>query len=254
MSKSTTDIPYNYKYFDSSVYGLEPFVSGSPRVNECAKDFTALGLDGIPIKLSDFKGKRIILETGSLTCPMFGGNIEGMNKLAKQFSDEHTVFLILYTREAHPGGKTSAHQSQEDKIGVAKRAAELTHPNRIFLVDDVKGTIHREWGEFPNSLWLINEAGKVTFRSDWNNWEMLEHILEAPNVESFVKDIGEHNTGVTSNPLKLMIWVLRVSGWRAVWDILSQVLQMGMRHREADAFYADKKFVSGDGHDSGNCW
>jgi hypothetical protein len=83
---------------------------------------------------------------------------------------------------------------------------------------------------------------------------MLEHILEAPNVESFVKDLGEHNTGVTSNPLKLMIWVLRVAGWRAVWDILSQVSQMGMRHREADAFYADKKFVSGDGHDSGNCW
>jgi hypothetical protein len=253
MSKSTTDTPYNYKYFDSSVYGLEPFVSGSPRVNECAKDFTALGLDGIPIKLSDFKGKRIILETGSLTCPMFGGNIEGMNRVAEQFADEHTVFLMLYVREAHPGGKTPAHQSQEDKIGVAKRTAELTHPNRVYLVDDVKGTIHREWGEFPNSLWLINEAGRVTFRSDWNDWEMLQQILEAPNVESFIEDLGEHHDN-SKNPIKLMIWVLRKAGWRAIWDLVSQGVPMIMRHREANAFYADKKFVRGDGHDQGSCW
>ena len=110
MNKSTTDTPYNYKFFDSSVYGLDPFVNVAPRVGECAKDFTALGLDGKPIKLSDFKGKRIILETGSLTCPMFGGNIEGMNRLAEQFTDKNTVFLMLYVREAHPGGKIHAHR------------------------------------------------------------------------------------------------------------------------------------------------
>ena len=257
MNKSTTNTPYNYKFFDSSVYGLDPFVNVAPRVGECAKDFTALGLDGKPIKLSDFKGKRIILETGSLTCPMFGGNIEGMNRLAEQFTDENTVFLILYVREAHPGGKTPAHQSQEDKVNVAKRTAELSHPSRIYLIDDVEGTIHREWGEFPNSLWLINEVGRVTFRSDWNDWEMLLRILEAPNVESFVEDLGEHHDSAKNkNPIMLMIWVLRKSGWRAIWDLVSQGVSMIKTHRKADAFYADKKFVRGDESESGSgsCW
>lgn len=77
MNKPTTDSQYNYKNFKTKYYEMDPFISVAPRVGECAKDFTALGLDGKPIKLSDFKGKRIILETGSVTCPMFGDNIEG---------------------------------------------------------------------------------------------------------------------------------------------------------------------------------
>ena len=127
---------------------MGPFINVAPRVGECAKDFTALGLDGKPIKLSDFKGKRIILETGSVTCPMFGDNIEGMNRVAEQFTDENTVFLMLYVREAHPGGKMPAHQSQGDKISAASSTAELAHPNRIFLVDDIEGSIHRGGGSF----------------------------------------------------------------------------------------------------------
>lgn len=253
MNKSTMDSQYNYKNFKTRYYEMGPFINVAPRVGECAKDFTALGLDGKPIKLSDFKGKRIILETGSVTCPMFGDNIEGMNRVAEQFTDENTVFLMLYVREAHPGGKLPAHQSQRDKISAASSTAELAHPNRIFLVDDIEGSIHREWGEFPNSLWVINEAGRVTFRSDWNDWKMLQGILEADNIESYVADLGEHHDK-PKNPFKLFMWVQRKGGWRAIWDLMPQTLAMIMSHRKANKFYADKKFVHGDDDNCEGCW
>ena len=55
MNKSTPDSQYNSKNFKTKYYDLSPFINVAPRVGECAKDFTALGLDGKPIKLSDFK-------------------------------------------------------------------------------------------------------------------------------------------------------------------------------------------------------
>ncbi|MEH6452182.1 MAG: deiodinase-like protein, partial [Psychromonas sp.] len=142
---------------------MGPFINVAPRVGECAKDFTALGLDGKPIKLSDFKGKRIILETGSVTCPMFGDNIEGMNRVVKKFTDDNTVFLMLYVREAHPGGKLPAHQSQVDKISAAKSTAELSHPNRIFLVDDIAGAFINSGENFQIHYGLSMKKAGLAF-------------------------------------------------------------------------------------------
>ncbi|MEH6451789.1 MAG: deiodinase-like protein [Psychromonas sp.] len=253
MNKSTTDSQYNYKNFKTKYYEMTPFINVAPRVGECVKDFTAFGLDGKQIKLSDFKGKRIILETGSVTCPMFGNNIEGMNRVAEKFTDENTVFLMLYVREAHPGEKLPAHQTQEDKIRAATSTAELSHPNRIFLVDDIKGSIHKEWGEFPNSLWVINEAGRVNFRSDWNDWKMLEGILDADDIDSYVSDLGEHHDN-PKNPLKLFMWVQRKGGWQAIWDLMPQIFSMIKSHMEVNKFYAEKKFVRGNNDTCGNYW
>ncbi|MEH6451795.1 MAG: deiodinase-like protein, partial [Psychromonas sp.] len=204
MNKPTKDNQYNYDKYEPKYYGMEPFATVAPRVGECAKDFTAIGLDGKQVKLSDFKGKRIILETGSVTCPIFGGNIKGMNQVAEKFTDDNTVFLMLYVREAHPGERLEGHKTQEDKRDAAINTAKLTHPNRIFLVDDVEGTAHKAWGELPNSLWVINESGKLIFRSDWNDWKMLQGILEADNIESHVAELGEHHDNF-KNPITLFM-------------------------------------------------
>ena len=60
---------YNYNTFDAGLYTLDAFIG--PKVGEKAVDFTAGTLDGRTVKLSDFFGKPIILETGSFTCPQY---------------------------------------------------------------------------------------------------------------------------------------------------------------------------------------
>ena len=244
---------YNYTSFDTSVYGLEPFATGSPRIGECATDFEAVSLDGARVRLSDFRGKNIVLETGSLTCPMFGKNIPGMNEIATEFGADDTVFLILYTREAHPGGKTPAHGSNADKFAAAAKAAELVSDKRIILVDDVHGTVHRNWGEFPNSLWLINPDGRVMFRSDWNNTDILRQVLSSSNVKSTLRTLSEHNMPDMSRPLGPMIWMLKKAGWKAVWDVVRQVGSMHARHTEVDDYYSGRQFAE-SGVKPRMCW
>ena len=82
---------------------------------------------------------------------------------------------------------------------------------------------------------------------------MLQGILEADNIESYVADLGEHHDN-PKNPFKLFMWVQRKGGWRAIWDLMPQTLAMIMSHRKANKFYADKKFVHGDDDNCEGCW
>ena len=60
---------YNNKRFKPSEYAFDMFVG--PRAGEPLKDFTLTDLEtGKPIKLSDFKGKWVVVETASSTCSM----------------------------------------------------------------------------------------------------------------------------------------------------------------------------------------
>lgn len=245
---------YNYAAFDTSVYGLEPFASGSPRVGECAVDFEAARLDGRRVRLSDFKGKTVILEMGSLTCPMFGGNIEPMNAVAENYADEDTVFLVLYTREAHPGGKTPAHRSNDEKLSVAARAASMLSDKRLVLVDDIQGSAHRQWGEHPNSLWVIGADGVVKFRTDWNHPSLLVGVLDAEDVDAYVTGLTEHNDVDMTKPLPVIKWLYTKAGWRSIWDVVRQQRKMKERHDEVDKFYTGKQFAEARGARKSSCW
>ena len=59
---------YNYKRFRPSNYDYGNFAG--PKPGEEILDFTLRSLDGKEAKLTDFKGQWVVLETGSLTCPM----------------------------------------------------------------------------------------------------------------------------------------------------------------------------------------
>jgi hypothetical protein len=133
---------YNYKHFNAKDYDLEAFPG--PAAGEEAVDFNATTLDGKPVKLSEFKGKVIVLETGSITCPQYVSNIPAMNQLAEKYPD--VVSLVLYVREAHPGSKTSAHRTLDEKTVWAHKATVEDDEGRIVLVDALDGKGHLAYG------------------------------------------------------------------------------------------------------------
>lgn len=243
---------YNYARFDTTVYGIGPF-ERAPRVGECAPDFEVETLAGERVKLSDFRGRRVVLETGSLTCPMFGGNIEGMNAIAQQFGEEDTVCLVLYTREAHPGAKTPAHGSMAAKRDAAARVGAMLADNRLLLVDTVDGDVHRQWGEFPNSVWIIDRAGVVRFRSDWNRPGMVAQLLASEPIESHALALREHNKPGLDSLVHVIKWLIAKAGWRSLWDMVSQPLGLAARHREVDEFYRGKQYLPTRAERSGGC-
>ena len=101
-------------------------VSG-PNVGERAPDFTVTDRQGKTVRLSDYLGKTVVLETGSLKCPIFGMVMGRMNDITKQFPT--IVPIALYVRGADDHAPLPAHLTT---VGVEKlmACATRTHVRR----------------------------------------------------------------------------------------------------------------------------
>lgn len=209
-----SDDKYNYESFRSAEYDLANFPG--PKVGQLAPDFEAVDLDGKPVKLSDYRGKTVVLETGSVTCPQYVRRISPMQKLATQHPE--MVFLLLYVREAHPGDRIPAHSSMKAKIDMAHQLQKLEDEHRIILIDDLQGSAHNIYGSLPNVFYIIDAEGKVTYRADWNNHKYAKIAIESI-----------HNNQAVSLPKfgfrpvapMLLIRVLNRAGLDAVFDFFS---------------------------------
>jgi peroxiredoxin/outer membrane lipoprotein-sorting protein len=68
--------------------GSNPRFIGKP-----AADFALKNLDGEPVRLSEFRGKIIVLNFWATWCPPCREELPTFNKLAEQFKDKNVVFL-----------------------------------------------------------------------------------------------------------------------------------------------------------------
>ncbi|MCF6305718.1 MAG: redoxin domain-containing protein [Rhodobacteraceae bacterium] len=156
---------YNYDKFSSSEYALSDFSAPAP--GDKAPDFVLQNVDGTRQNLLDFEGEFLILEIGSITCPLFQSRRKSMASLAEKLPENQ--FSILYVREAHPGDTRPQHKSDADKHKNALALKEQDGEGRTILVDEFGGAAHAAYGHFPNAVFIINRNGCVLFRSDWNN-------------------------------------------------------------------------------------
>lgn len=98
-----------------------------------------------------------MLDTGSITRPMYAYASKEMNKLRGGFPDVH--YLVLYVREAHPGARTKGDNSVQEKRQNAQSACLLHHEKKEFMVDALDGHAqhalrnrHRRHGEVQGEL------------------------------------------------------------------------------------------------------
>ena len=202
---------YNYERFRTTNYEYAKFPG--PKAGDSMLDFAMTRLDGSTINLSDYKGKWVVIETGSLTCPMFVKNINPIKKLRDEYPD--VEFLVVYVREAHPGSRTNSHKSMDDKIACAKETQAAYGDDRETLVDDLLGTMHQAYGSFPNMTYVIDPEGTVVFRCDWAFAHLIEEVLEnRPDLNP-----NERKQIITAAPW-VMIPVCLKGGWDALWDLV----------------------------------
>jgi len=156
---------YNYDAFSSNTYNLDTF--SGPKVGSKASNFSLFTLNNTKVDLLDFSGDYLVLELGSITCPLFQGRREGMSDLVEKYPN--ISFSVLYVREAHPGYNIPSHKTINDKL---TRASELKNEDgekRKILIDDIDGEAHDGYGGYPNAIFIINKNNCVVFRSDWNS-------------------------------------------------------------------------------------
>lgn len=156
---------YNYANFSSGDYDF--VTSHGPQVGQKAPDFDLVTSDGEARRLLEFGGDLLVLELGSITCPLFQSRRGVMDGLGRD--DPRVSSAVLYVREAHPGAAIPAHGSDADKLACARRLQQEDGESRLILVDGVDGRAHRAYGAMPNAVFIINKAGCVLYRADWNN-------------------------------------------------------------------------------------
>lgn len=216
---------YNYERFRISNYEYAKFPG--PKAGEPMQDFTLRRLDGKEAKLSDYRGKWVVIETGSSTCPMFVKNINPFRKLLPKYPD--VEFLVVYVREAHPGSRTRAHETLEEKIALAKEMQTEYKDPRPVLVDTVSGEMHQAIGSFPNMVYVVDPEGKVVYRCDWSFAHLVEKVLDdRPNINP-----QERQQIITAAPW-IMIPVTLKGGWDALWDLVIELPGVVWGHLKVD--------------------
>lgn len=156
---------YNYDVFKTAEYEFDNIAG--PNVGEKAPDFTLTTSSGESKRLLDFDGEFLVLEMGSITCPLFQSRRTIMTPLSSAFKQISSA--VVYVREAHPGDIIQKHTSFEDKQACAARLTDEDGEKRLVFVDSFEGCAHRAYGSMPNAVYIINRNGCVVFRSDWNN-------------------------------------------------------------------------------------
>ena len=222
---------YNLPRFHIRHYDLENFAG--PKAGEAAPDFEVVDTDGNSVKLSDFRGRWVVLEAASVTCSMYSRNVGVMQQLAEQYPD--TEFLLLYVREAHPGERLAQHASMDEKMQAARMLAPAFDERRRVLVDSHDGEVHRAWGELPNWVYLISPEGEVRYRCDWTYESGLEDALANRNKLT----LKEHATmdDLSGRSMKHSLTTMKIGGWLAIVDFFRSLPRMIREHKDHDRRY-----------------
>jgi len=165
---------YNYEEFSADDYSFQDFPG--PKVGESFPDVALTSLEDETVRISDFRGKQLVLETGSITCPMYVKDVKKMKAVVDSHPD--SVFIVMYVREAHPGPSIPAHTEDEMKRAWASRLEETVSEGRTVLVDDVRGTAHQMLGSFPNMVYIIDPNGIVSWRTNWSDTKTVSAVLD----------------------------------------------------------------------------
>ncbi len=126
-------------------------------VGSAAPSFSTTDAGGKSIKLSDFKGKYVVLEWSNPDCPYVhkqydGGNMQG---LQKKYTEKGVEWLTVYSQSVGSHGYYSADKLTE----MAKKDGAVST-----LVPDSKGTLGRLYGatNTPDMV-VIDPEGNVIY-------------------------------------------------------------------------------------------
>ncbi|MBO6675485.1 MAG: hypothetical protein JJ908_10470 [Rhizobiales bacterium] len=84
---------YNYDSFSPDNYNLQS--ADGPEVGEKAPNFSLETYEGKRRNLLDFEGECLVLELGSITCPLFLTRHESMKDIAKGYPMPYSMYEKL---------------------------------------------------------------------------------------------------------------------------------------------------------------
>ncbi len=133
-------------------------VFAAPKVGEPAPDFAAVNSKGEPVKLGDFKGKKVILEWTNDGCPYVQKHYSSgnMQALQKQAAADDVIWLSVIS--SAPGTQGHVDGAGADELTESRDAA----PHAVLL--DEKGSIGKLYeAKVTPHMYVIDEAGVLKY-------------------------------------------------------------------------------------------
>lgn len=149
----------------SALCSLAPHYSGNDRT---APDFALPSLDGRTVKLSDYRGKTVIINFWSKTCKPCLEEMPSLADLGELLRAHKNVELLTITTD----------ESVEDAKNTLGSVLKST-PNFVTLVDSESAVVGDKFGTklYPET-WVIDPQGVIRARfdgpRDWNDPLILE--------------------------------------------------------------------------------
>jgi len=128
--------------------------SGSP-----APDFTALSSEGKEVKLSDYKGKVVVLEWLNYGCPFVKKHYEGKNmqKLQAEITKQGVVWLSVISSAPGAQGHSDAAQAEKDRKEHGSKATAV-------LLDE-KGLLGKAYNaQTTPHMFVIDAKGTLVYQ------------------------------------------------------------------------------------------
>jgi len=127
-----------------------------------APDFTLSTFDGKPIKLSDYRGKTVVLEWMNFECPFSKYHYETkptMVELAKKYKDQNVVWLTI---------NSTSHTTPRANLNFA-RQYKIKSP----ILDDRSGKVGKEYGAVTTPhIYIVNARGNIVYEGAIDNAPM----------------------------------------------------------------------------------
>ena len=145
-------------------------------IGKAAPDFTVKDVNGKAIKLSDYKGKIVVLESYNLDCPYVQNhyNSGAMQELQGSLTARDVAWLTV--------------NSSYDKADRAKKEAQDKKIKATAVVYDPKGTIGKAYGlKTTPHVVVIDKAGKVAYNGAIDDKAETEGDPRA--AKNYVKDV-----------------------------------------------------------------
>lgn len=161
-----------------------------PDVGDEAPDFELTQLDENKLNLSSLRGKPVVIEFGSYTCPVFRRNVDDLAALRSEYGDD-VQWIMIYTLEAHPtdgrfspantrsGIEIPQHTSFEKRLECAKLCKVKLNLKQNVLVDGFDNKVTDAYGGRPNRGYVLDAEGKVVSKQMWIEVQATRTALDA---------------------------------------------------------------------------
>jgi len=169
----------------------------SPEIGKPAPDFTLHDLDGKPVKLSDFKGKIVVLEWINEGCPFVKGHYENghIPSMQQFYTASGVVWLTINsTRPDNP----EAYNAAQSKEILAKWHAHAT----ANLMDEDRTVGHLYDAKTTPHMYIVGKDGVLCYQgaidddrsTDGGKKASVNYVMQALDALIAGKEVAMTNT------------------------------------------------------------